>query len=352
MGGRMEIKYLPRNNRQKLNLYGSGKFDFHNQRAILKSSHVIASGAEDVLCSAFRYHIDKFVTWTVNFLQLNINDSSTEAQTIIIFLPKHTINAYYPDNPILNVELLQNLTDTSPEIKIILGNLNAKSLSWGCWLLDTKGAQFENLAADLDQVILNSDEDTYVSRTNGTTSALETSVISCHSTENYWKLLKSAVSDHYPILTTFLIDQELSRQNKRSWNFRKAKWEAFTQELESLCSESFEHKNLEELLSDFTDHIQKAVKHHIGEQSTKITRPNLYPEIFDILLRFKLNAVAFTADMKQAFLQIMLNEEDRDVAKNSLFLNDPSDESQLPSVYRFTRVLFGASSSPFLLAQL
>ncbi|GFY72175.1 integrase catalytic domain-containing protein [Trichonephila inaurata madagascariensis] len=43
--------------------------------------------------------------------------------------------------------------------------------------------------------------------------------------------------------------------------------------------------------------------------------------------------------MKQAFLQIMLNEEDRDVTK-FLFSNDPSDESQLPSVYRFTRVLF------------
>ncbi|GFY37639.1 DUF1758 domain-containing protein [Trichonephila inaurata madagascariensis] len=67
--------------------------------------------------------------------------------------------------------------------------------------------------------------------------------------------------------------------------------------------------------------------------------PNLYPETFDILLRFRLNAVAFTADMKQAFLQIMLNEENTDVTK-FLFSNDPSDESQLPSVYRFTRVLF------------
>ncbi|GFY52884.1 integrase catalytic domain-containing protein [Trichonephila inaurata madagascariensis] len=77
--------------------------------------------------------------------------------------------------------------------------------------------------------------------------------------------------------------------------------------------------------------------------------PNLYPEIFDILMRFRLNAVAFTVDMKQAFLQIMLNEEDRDVTK-FLFSNDPFDESQLPSVYRFTRVLFGISSSPFLLS--
>ncbi|GFY79061.1 integrase catalytic domain-containing protein [Trichonephila inaurata madagascariensis] len=77
--------------------------------------------------------------------------------------------------------------------------------------------------------------------------------------------------------------------------------------------------------------------------------PNLYPEIFDILPRFRLNEVAFTADMKQAFLQIMLNKEHRDVTK-FLFSNDPSNESQLPSVYRFTRVLFGISSSPFLLS--
>ncbi|GFR00909.1 integrase catalytic domain-containing protein [Trichonephila clavata] len=53
--------------------------------------------------------------------------------------------------------------------------------------------------------------------------------------------------------------------------------------------------------------------------------------------------------MKQAFLQILLNEEDRDVTK-FLFSNDPFDESQPPSVYRFTKVLFGISSSPFLLS--
>ncbi|GFS58741.1 integrase catalytic domain-containing protein [Trichonephila inaurata madagascariensis] len=77
--------------------------------------------------------------------------------------------------------------------------------------------------------------------------------------------------------------------------------------------------------------------------------PNLYPEIFDILLRFRLNAVAFTADMKQAFLQIILNEEDRDVTK-FLFSNDPFDESQFPSVYWFTRVFFDdiIGSQPFV----
>ncbi|GFY70022.1 hypothetical protein TNIN_20791 [Trichonephila inaurata madagascariensis] len=31
MDGRREIKYLSRNNRQKVNLYGFGKFDLHDQ---------------------------------------------------------------------------------------------------------------------------------------------------------------------------------------------------------------------------------------------------------------------------------------------------------------------------------
>ncbi|XP_054706547.1 uncharacterized protein LOC129216358 [Uloborus diversus] len=77
--------------------------------------------------------------------------------------------------------------------------------------------------------------------------------------------------------------------------------------------------------------------------------PNLYSEIFDILLRFRFHPIAYTTDMKQAFLQISLNEEDRDVTR-FFFTDDPSDESIAPQVYKFTRVLFRISSSPFLLA--
>ncbi|XP_054706720.1 uncharacterized protein LOC129216531 [Uloborus diversus] len=77
--------------------------------------------------------------------------------------------------------------------------------------------------------------------------------------------------------------------------------------------------------------------------------PNLCSEIFDILLRFRFQPIAYTTDMKQAFLQISLNEEDRDVTR-FFFTDDPSNESIAPQVYKFTSVLFGISSSPFLLA--
>ncbi|GBN52144.1 hypothetical protein AVEN_1231-1 [Araneus ventricosus] len=77
--------------------------------------------------------------------------------------------------------------------------------------------------------------------------------------------------------------------------------------------------------------------------------PNLYPDIFDLLLRFRLYPIAFTADIKQAFLQIEVNGKDRDVSR-FLFTDNPTDGSKLTQIYRFTRVLFGVNSSPFMLA--
>lgn len=77
--------------------------------------------------------------------------------------------------------------------------------------------------------------------------------------------------------------------------------------------------------------------------------PNLYPDVLDILLRFRLKPIAFTADLKQAFLQIVVDERDRDVSR-FLFSDNPGDDSSPSNCYRFTRVLFGLNSSPFLLA--
>ncbi|XP_054706599.1 uncharacterized protein LOC129216409 [Uloborus diversus] len=57
--------------------------------------------------------------------------------------------------------------------------------------------------------------------------------------------------------------------------------------------------------------------------------PNLYSEIFDILLRFRFHPIAYTTDMKQAFLPISLKEEDRNVTR-FFFTDDPSDESIAP----------------------
>ncbi|KAL5490750.1 hypothetical protein EMCRGX_G015929, partial [Ephydatia muelleri] len=70
--------------------------------------------------------------------------------------------------------------------------------------------------------------------------------------------------------------------------------------------------------------------------------------IFDILVRFRLHQVALVADIEKAFLMVSVAKKDMDVLR---FLWVDNIHADLPNlqVLRFTRVVFGVASSPFLL---
>ncbi|GBM67662.1 hypothetical protein AVEN_226030-1 [Araneus ventricosus] len=85
---------------------------------------------------------------------------------------------------------------------------------------------------------------------------------------------------------------------------------------------------------------------HLSLNQSLYTGPNLHPNIFELLLRFRESPVAFTADVKSAFLQIELELPDRDFTR--FFWNDYLNRE--PYVLNFTRVLFGLRPSPYLLA--
>ena len=81
------------------------------------------------------------------------------------------------------------------------------------------------------------------------------------------------------------------------------------------------------------------------------TGENLMRDLTGILLRFREHNVAFIADIEKAFLQIELDPNVRD-ATRFLWLKDinkPATDTDNLRAYRFQRVLFGATSSPFLL---
>ena len=78
------------------------------------------------------------------------------------------------------------------------------------------------------------------------------------------------------------------------------------------------------------------------------TGPPLAENIFDVLLRFRVYQVALTGDVEKAFLMVGMIEEDRDVLR-FLWVDDIDKFSPEIVVLRFTRVVFGVSSSPFLL---
>lgn len=74
--------------------------------------------------------------------------------------------------------------------------------------------------------------------------------------------------------------------------------------------------------------------------------PPLQNKLWSVLVRSRFHPVAVTGDIKQAFLQVRIKEQDRDALRFH-WLKDPS--SQTVETLRFTRALFGLTSSPFLL---
>ena len=78
------------------------------------------------------------------------------------------------------------------------------------------------------------------------------------------------------------------------------------------------------------------------------TGPPLAENIFDILLRFRASRIGLTGDVEKAFLMVGIAEEDRDVPR-FLWVDDIEKKNPEIVVLRFTRVVFGVCSSPFLL---
>ncbi|GFX92508.1 integrase catalytic domain-containing protein [Trichonephila clavipes] len=82
--------------------------------------------------------------------------------------------------------------------------------------------------------------------------------------------------------------------------------------------------------------------HENGQSSLNqslYTGPNLHPNILELLLCFRKSPVAFTADVKSAFLHIELDFRDRDFTR--FFWTDNLNNE--PYVLNFTRVLFWTS---------
>ena len=76
--------------------------------------------------------------------------------------------------------------------------------------------------------------------------------------------------------------------------------------------------------------------------------PSLTPMIFDVLLRFRTNPVVLVGDIEKAFLNIEIHPQDRDCLR-FLWLDNIHAENPGIVAYKFRRVCFGCTSSPFLL---
>ncbi|XP_069183013.1 uncharacterized protein [Procambarus clarkii] len=75
---------------------------------------------------------------------------------------------------------------------------------------------------------------------------------------------------------------------------------------------------------------------------------SLTQRLYNVLLKFRIGSYTYTADISKAFLGVGLQEEDRNYTK-FLWIKDPNDPNSKLITYRLASVLFGTTSSPFLL---
>jgi hypothetical protein len=61
----------------------------------------------------------------------------------------------------------------------------------------------------------------------------------------------------------------------------------------------------------------------------------------------RFHPVAFTGDLKQAFLQVRIKQAERDALR--AFIGNPANDQAAVETLRFTRALFGLTCSPFVL---
>ena len=89
-------------------------------------------------------------------------------------------------------------------------------------------------------------------------------------------------------------------------------------------------------------------KNDLSLNDSLLTGPCLLPLLNDILIRFRIGKYGLVADIKQAFLQICLNEEHRDFVL-FLWFTDIHVINPEAVILRFAPVVFGLTASPFLL---
>lgn len=76
--------------------------------------------------------------------------------------------------------------------------------------------------------------------------------------------------------------------------------------------------------------------------------PCLLGSLYDILLRFRLYPIILVSDIQQAFLNVAVQEKDRDYLR-FLWYDDPFSDTPEIEELRLTRVVIGLACSPFLL---
>ena len=115
------------------------------------------------------------------------------------------------------------------------------------------------------------------------------------------------------------------------------------------------HRSLEKKSSKTTkyrivmDASARSSKYDVSLNQCLRKGPNLIVNLCKCMLQFMIGMYACTADIEKAFLRIIIALEDRDLLR-FFYPANPLDPNSPMEIWRYKALLFGAISSPFILA--
>lgn len=186
----------------------------------------------------------------VNILQ-NLEGISLKVTTNIGDL--EIFNLYLSPSVIVSENELSDIL--SKNNIFVCGDFNAKSELWGNSKTDSRGKMIENILETNDVVILNTGLKTHMY--SGGESAIDLSFTSPrYAALSSWDVVDNTFgSDHAVIITKIQSIAAYEEENLGRWSFKKADWENFSRECDTVLDNVNFEVDLEEVNSYISDGI-------------------------------------------------------------------------------------------------
>lgn len=123
---------------------------------------------------------------------------------------------------------LQNLIDSIPPPRLILGDVNAKHPIWGAPSSDQRGVILNDHFVSQDLFVLNDGSHTYFNPRTGVRSHIDVSVCDTNVSHKFtWNVYPDKFSsDHFPVLISYDVETMYSTKPAK-WKFDGADWDKY-----------------------------------------------------------------------------------------------------------------------------
>ncbi|KAG5865406.1 hypothetical protein JTB14_013578 [Gonioctena quinquepunctata] len=180
-------------------------------------------------------------------------------------------NIYLPDAN-WNIADLINIADQLPPPYVIVGDFNAHNPIWGSTRIDTRGRIVDNFIDEMNLVILNSGEGTYLNLRSNSLSVIDLAFCSPTLAPSIqWKCLGDHLTDHFSISIEFA-SRYITQSIPRKWKLDKANWPLYKENIIQIQTPMDDVDRSTRFISDkIIDAAKIAVPQTSGRKGKKTT---------------------------------------------------------------------------------